>query len=65
MTKAGAYAGFFAGAGTAIVLFFVLGAARSPLASSIAMVVPFFVVPVVSLLTPKTDEEAVRRAFGS
>jgi len=65
VTKAGAYAGFFAGAGTAIVLFFVLGAARSPLASSIAMVVPFFVVPVVSLLTPKTDEEAVRRAFGS
>ncbi|HOT62181.1 MAG TPA: sodium/solute symporter [Treponemataceae bacterium] len=65
VTKAGAYAGLFAGAGTAIVLFFVLGAARSPLASSIAMIVPFVVVPVVSLLTPKTDGETVRRAFGS
>jgi len=63
VTKAGAYAGFFVGAGTAIVLFFVLGASQSPLASSIAMVVPFVVVPVVSLFTPKVDQKLVAKAF--
>ncbi len=64
VTKAGAYAGFFAGSGTAIALFFVLGPANSPLASSIAMLVPFAVVPAVSLLSPKLDEKIVRQAFG-
>jgi SSS family solute:Na+ symporter len=63
VTKMGAYAGFFSGAGTAIALFFVLGPAMSPLASSIAMVVPFLVVPLVSLATPKLDENIIRRAF--
>ena len=64
VTKAGAYAGFFAGSGTAIALFFILGPANSPLASSIAMLVPFAVVPAVSLLSPKLDEKIVRQAFG-
>ncbi|MCD1655487.1 sodium/solute symporter [Treponema zuelzerae] len=63
VTKAGAYAGFFAGAGTAVTLFFVLGAPRSPLASSIAMLVPFIVVPAVSLVTPKVDSSVIDRAF--
>ncbi len=63
VTKVGAYAGFFAGAGTAIALFFVLGPAMSPLASSIAMVVPFAVVPVVSLVSPKLGGDVVSRAF--
>lgn len=63
VTKAGAYAGFFVGMATAIILFFVLGAAMSPLASSIAMIVPFVVVPVVSLLTPKLDPKIVSQAF--
>jgi solute:Na+ symporter, SSS family len=63
VTKAGSYAGFFAGAATAIALFFVLGAAMSPLASSIAMVVPFIVVPLVSLVTPKLDAKTVNAAF--
>lgn len=65
VTKAGAYAGFFAGSGTAITLFFVLGPANSPLASSIAMVVPFIVVPLVSLLSPRLDEKIVTEAFGA
>jgi SSS family solute:Na+ symporter len=64
VTKAGAYAGLFSGAGTAIVLFFVLGPSMSPLASSIAMVVPFAVVPAVSAFTPKVDPSAVNKAFG-
>jgi transporter, SSS family len=63
VTKAGAYAGFFGGAATAIILFFQLGAAMSPLASSIAMVVPFVIVPVVSLMTPKLDRKIIDKAF--
>ncbi len=63
VTKAAAYAGLFTGAGTAVVLFFILGPRQSPLASSIAMLVPFVVVPVVSLLTPKVDEAVLDKAF--
>ena len=40
-----------------------MGAANSPLAASIAMVVPFFVVPIVSAFTPKVSEEVVNKAF--
>ena len=64
VTKAGAYSGLFSGAGTAIALFFVLGPSMSPLASSIAMVVPFAVVPLVSAFTAKVDPAAVNKAFG-
>jgi len=63
VTKAGAYAGLFSGGATAIILFFVLGARQSPLASSIAMLVPFIIVPVVSLLTPKVDGKIISKAF--
>lgn len=63
VTKAAAYAGFFTGATTAITLFFVLGPSRSPLASSIAMIVPFIVVPLVSLVTPKLDQKIIDKAF--
>lgn len=63
ITKAGAYAGFFTGAGTAVVLFFALGPSMSPLASSIAMLVPFVVVPLVSLVTPKLDGKIIEKAF--
>jgi len=63
VTKAGAYAGLISGGSTAIILFFVLGARQSPLASSIAMLVPFIIVPVVSLLTPKVDGKIISKAF--
>ncbi len=65
VTKQGAYAGFFTGSGTAVILFFALGPANSPLASSIAMLVPFIVVPVVSLFGPAPEESIVKRAFES
>lgn len=65
VTKAGAYAGFVGGAGTAIALFFVLGPSQSPLASSVAMVIPFAIVPIVSLMTPKVDKKTIDAAFGS
>ncbi len=64
VTKAGAYAGLFSGAGLAVILFFVMGAENSPLASSIAMVVPFAVVPLASAFTKKVDGKIIAKAFG-
>ncbi len=63
ITKVGAYAGMYSGAGSAIILTMVLGAANSPLASSIAMIIPFIVVPVVSLVTKKVDSDVIEKAF--
>ncbi|MDR2741709.1 MAG: sodium:solute symporter family protein [Treponema sp.] len=63
VTKAGAYAGFFTGTAVMITLFFVLGSSRSPLAASIAIVVPFIVVPVVSFFTKPPSKERLDKAF--
>ncbi len=62
-TKAGAYAGLYSGVISAVVLIFILGPDNSPLASSLAMIIPFFVVPVVSLFTRKPDSVLVEKAF--
>lgn len=62
-TRAGAKAGMFTGLTLAVVLFFVMGPARSPIASSIAMLVPFFVVPLVSWFTRPPEEHLVQKAF--
>ncbi len=62
-TLAGAAAGMVTGLVTSIVLFYVLGPANSPIASSIAMIVPFFVIPVVSLFTKAPDKALVDKAF--
>jgi SSS family solute:Na+ symporter len=63
VTKAGAYAGLFTGVITMITLFFVLGASRSPLAASIAIVAPFIVVPVVSRFTQAPEQSLLDKAF--
>ncbi len=62
-TRAGALAGMGTGLFLAVSLYFILGAALSPLASTIAMLVPFAVVPAVSLLTVPPSEVTIRRAF--
>jgi SSS family solute:Na+ symporter len=62
-TLAGAKAGMVCGIASAISLFYILGPAKAPIASSIAMVVPFIVVPVVSLFTKKTEPRAIVKAF--
>ncbi len=62
-SRAGIIAGMLVGAVTAIVLFFVMGEANSPIASSIAMIVPFAVVPLVSLASPPPAKEILDRAF--
>jgi SSS family solute:Na+ symporter len=63
VTKAGAYAGLFTGMIVMIVLFFVLGSSSSPLAASIAIIVPFIVVPAVSLFTKPPAKERLDRSF--
>lgn len=62
-TKIGAKAGMFTGVALAIILFYVLGPGKSPIASSIAMIVPFVVVPVVSLMTNKPSGRRIVKAF--
>lgn len=62
-TKIGAYAGMATGLFTAIILFFVLGPAKSPIASSAAMILPFFVIPIVSLFTKTPDSALIEKAF--
>jgi SSS family solute:Na+ symporter len=63
VTKAGAYAGLITGLVIEIVLFFVLGSAQSPLAASLAILVPFIVVPLVSRFTAPPDKRLVEKAF--
>lgn len=62
-TTAGVWAGMSTGTGLAVVLFFVLGPAWSPAASTIAMLVPFAVVPLVSFATRPPSSERIGRAF--
>jgi SSS family solute:Na+ symporter len=62
-TKAGAYAGLLTGLAVEIVLFFALGPARSPLAASIAITVPFIAAPLVSLFTSPPERSQIDRAF--
>ena len=69
VTKTGAYAGMFAGVAVMITLFFVFSKTggrlgyNSPLAASIAIVVPFIVVTVVSLFTAPPKKEILDKAF--
>jgi SSS family solute:Na+ symporter len=46
-----------------ILLFFVMGSSRSPLAASIAILVPFIVTPLVSAFTSPPDKKILDRAF--
>ncbi|MDR0669462.1 MAG: sodium:solute symporter family protein [Treponema sp.] len=63
VTKAGAYAGLLTGTALMIILFFALGSSRSPLAASIAIIVPFAVVPLVSCFTRPPAQELLDKAF--
>ncbi|MDR0910024.1 MAG: sodium transporter [Spirochaetaceae bacterium] len=61
MTKAGAYCGLFAGVACEIALF--IAGVPGPLTASIAILVPFVVVPVVSLFTKPVDGDIIERTF--
>ncbi|HEY9594796.1 MAG TPA: sodium/solute symporter [Spirochaetia bacterium] len=62
-TRAGALAGMLTGAILGIVLFFALGPDNSPISASIAMIVPFGVVPLVSAFTTRPSDALVAKAF--
>ena len=62
-TLAGVYAGMLTGLATSVTLFFYWGEAWSPLASSVGMLLPFLVMPLVSLLTKPPAEGVVETAF--
>ena len=60
---AGAACGLVTGLVTSITLFYVLGPANAPIGASIAMLVPFIVIPVVSMFTNPPEKELVEKAF--
>jgi solute:Na+ symporter, SSS family len=62
-TKVGAASGMLTGLILAIGLFIYLGPSNSPISASIAMIVPFFVVPVVSLMTQPPNKELLDKSF--
>lgn len=62
-TKHGIVAGMITGPTLSILLFFIMGPANSPIASSIGMIVPFIVIPSVSFFTKPPAKEVLDRAF--
>lgn len=62
-TKIGVKAGMATGLFLAIYLFFKWGPDKSPIAASVAMIVPFIVIPVVSLFTKPPDKKLLEKAF--
>ncbi|GHU65506.1 sodium:solute symporter [Spirochaetia bacterium] len=63
VTRAGAYAGLITGVAVMIALYFILGSRQSPLAASISIIVPFIVVPVVSIFTQAPEKALLDKAF--
>jgi len=62
-TKEGAFAGMLTGCIVSTSLFFILGESKSPMASSIGMITPFIVVPIVSLFTKPPKDGVLKKAF--
>ncbi|MCX6375164.1 MAG: hypothetical protein NTU88_03850, partial [Armatimonadetes bacterium] len=70
-TTAGVVAGMIAGVGSAVVLSWVLGDPGItpadpgvPVAGAIAIILPFLVVPLVSMVTKPLPEKVISHAFG-
>ena len=59
----GAIAGLFTGLIIAVGLFISKGKDFIPIAGAIAIIVPFIVVPIVSLITKPMSKELIARAF--
>lgn len=59
----GAGMGMFFGVGTGLLLFLKLGPNGIPLASAVAILVPFVIVPIFSAVTKPMPKEAVAIAF--
>jgi SSS family solute:Na+ symporter len=63
ISKAGAYAGLVSGTAVMTLLFFLWGPSRSPLAASLAIVIPFIITPLVSVFTVPPGRDLLARAF--
>ncbi|QQE13923.1 sodium transporter [Planctomycetota bacterium] len=61
-TKLGAYAGMLSGLACAGYVF-MFTSLTLPVGASVAMIVPVFVVPIVSLMTPAVEKTRVMKAF--
>ncbi|MDR2425976.1 MAG: sodium/solute symporter [Endomicrobium sp.] len=62
-TLIGAKAGMIAGIAASIILFYALGPEKAPIASSIAIIIPFIIVPAVSMITKKPSPRRIIKAF--
>ena len=62
-TREGAWAGMISGVGISVALFFLWGKANIPVAGAVSMIVPLFVVPIVSLMTPPPFERTGGQGF--
>lgn len=62
-TRAGVVAGMVSGVTLGVVLFFMWGQDKSPMASSIAMITPFAVIPLVSAFTKRPSQHTLEKAF--
>jgi SSS family solute:Na+ symporter len=64
-TKAGAWAGIVSGVAISILGTLIFKDEKlAPLVSSVSMLLPLLIVPVVSWLTPAYDNEHLERVFG-
>jgi len=65
--KRATHSGVVAGMITALVinttLYYMYGPKNSPIAASLAMIVPFFVIPLVSFVTKPPKKEIIEKAF--
>ncbi len=62
-SKAGAVAGFITGLVIAVGLYTIKGKDFVPIAGAVAIIIPFIVVPIVSMITKPLSKEIVVRAF--
>lgn len=62
-STAGAGAGMLVGVCTAVALFIKYGVPGIPVAGAAAILAPFIVVPIVSLITRPVSDEVVKQAF--
>ncbi len=64
-TAVGAFSGMCSGIATTIVLFFALDKSLASFGACMGMLVPFIVVPVVSLFTKPVPQSTVEKAFST
>lgn len=62
-TGIGAFAGMISGILTSIILFFILDKSLASFGACMGMIVPFVVVPIVSLFTTRVSDKTIEKAF--